>query len=452
MGGWSIRARTFEKSRVRAFQWEQRQHGHGWRADFPYLVDLDLAFGPVIEELKPDVIHANDIMLIGAAAQSAARLRLQGHRTRWIYDAHEYVRGVEWAAPEQRRAYPAAEEAFIGRADAVVTVSDQIAELLRRTYDLPRTPLVVRNTPIRESVGTTDPRLSVRTAVGVGEGVPLLVYSGGVAPGRGIATVIEALPGLPDCHLAIVFGRTSAELVRLLARAEELGVQDRVHVLPYVPQHAVPDYLASADLGLICNRRKPNHELSLPTKLAEYVHARLAVVTSDVRTLSEFVERHGIGEVFRADDSEDFAAAVTRALAKRDELRGRITESMLDELSWERQSDGLLRLYREVSGVAPDRPSREFSWSVEEIPEEGSEGPADALADDSDTEEPVDEYLEEPADQSTGEASDEPMDEAEGEPLDASAESVEEPRAVVSRSEVPQGPDGEIVLDAASRV
>lgn len=72
--------RAVYKLRVRAFKWEQRRTPkdsdpvRDWRLDWPQLVDLDLAFGPVIEELKPDVIHANDATMIVTAARSAARL------------------------------------------------------------------------------------------------------------------------------------------------------------------------------------------------------------------------------------------------------------------------------------------------------------------------------------------------------------------------------------------
>lgn len=136
--------RAVYKLRVRAFKWEQRRTPkdpvRDWRRDWPQLVDLDLAFGPVIEELKPDVIHANDATMIVTAARSAARLRASGHRCAWLYDAHEYIRGVEWPNPRQGYALPAAEAEYIGRADAVVTVSPQLAELLKNDHKLAEAP------------------------------------------------------------------------------------------------------------------------------------------------------------------------------------------------------------------------------------------------------------------------------------------------------------------------
>ncbi|TXS24302.1 MULTISPECIES: glycosyltransferase family 4 protein [unclassified Streptomyces] len=366
--------RAVYKLRVRAFKWEQRRSPkepepvRDWRLDWPQLVDLDLAFGPVIEELKPDVIHANDSTMIVTAARSAARLRASGHRCVWLYDAHEYVRGVEWPNARQAYALPAAEAEFIGRADAVVTVSPQLAELLKNDHDLPELPLVVGNSPVREVIGSGSVRQSVREVCGLGPEVPLMVYSGWLGPERGVDAVIDGLPELPGVHLALVCSRVTPLLEQLLATAETLGVRDRIHLVPYVSPHEVADYLSSADLGLTPFRRVPNCEVSLPTKVSEYLQARLPLVTSDVRVIKAYVEEKGLGEVFTWDDPTTFVAAASRALKRRSELAEAITEDVLKELSWEQQSAGLLELYRTLSKKTPPVPVAEIPWTVQETP------------------------------------------------------------------------------------
>ncbi|WP_019886255.1 glycosyltransferase [Streptomyces purpureus] len=367
---WVRARRSAHNFRVRAYRWEQRRKSvkttGDWRQDWPALLDLDLAFGPFIEDLAPDVIHANDITMIHTAARAASRLRARGHKCAWLYDSHEYVAGIEWAKPQMRTAFPAVEREFIGKADAVVTVSDELAKMLQDDHKLPQTPAVVRNAPIREVVGAATGRVSVRTAAGVDEGVPLLVYAGWIAPDRGLATVVEALVDLPEHHLALVAGRRNAGLTALQEQAAELGVRDRVHVVPYVPQHEVADYLSSADLGLTPFHRIPNVENSLPTKAAEYLHAKLPIITSDVKTLAEYVRTHGVGEVFTAEDAASFVEAVKRATADREALQKNITEALLTDLSWEHQSEVLMAVYTKISGLKPGEPLADFSWEAEE--------------------------------------------------------------------------------------
>ncbi|MFE4380845.1 glycosyltransferase [Streptomyces cyaneofuscatus] len=382
--------RAVHRLRVRAFNWEERRSRtskdpapvRDWRRDWPQLVDIDLAFGPVLEKLKPDVIHANDATTIVTAARSAARLRAAGNRCVWIYDAHEYVRGVEWPSRRQAYAFPAVEAEFIGRADAVVTVSSQLAELLTTDHELSRPPVVVGNSPVREVVGAGRSGLSVRGACGLDPDVPLMVYSGWLGPERGVDAVIDGLPELPGVHLAIVSNRVTPLLEELLERAESLGVRDRIHLVPYVLQHEVPDYLSSADVGLTPFRRVPNCEVSLPTKVAEYLQAGLPLVTSDVRVIKAFVEEKGLGTVFTWDDPKTFVAAARDALSRRRELAGNITEDVLKDLSWEQQSAALLELYRSLSKTALPGPLADVPWTVQEtpglntpvkVPREGSE-------------------------------------------------------------------------------
>ncbi|MGW5354743.1 glycosyltransferase family 4 protein [Streptomyces sp. NPDC004031] len=369
---WVRARREVHKLRVRAYGWEERRRPEerpssgDWRRDWPALLDLDLAFGPAIEKVAPDVIHANDITMIHVAARAAARMRAAGQRCTWLYDSHEYVAGVEWPKPLMRSAYVQLEQEFIRKADAVVTVSPELAEILRKDHHLPKVPLVVRNAPVRESIGTAQGRVSVRAACGLDDSVPLLVYAGWIDAIRGLDTVVAALPDLPDHHLALVSGRRSVGLTELLDQAVELGVRDRIHVVPYVEQHEVPDYLASADLGVISFRRSPNVENSLPTKAAEYLHAGLPIISSDVRTLSAYVRNHDVGEVHTADDPVSFAAAVRRATGRLATLKGNITEQIRQDLSWEFQCEGLLALYRNLSGATPPPPAGPVSWEATE--------------------------------------------------------------------------------------
>lgn len=369
--GWVGTRHAVFRFRRRLWGWEQFRCPEqvpptgDWRRDWPGQVDIDLALVPVLVDLAPDVIHANDITTLTTAGQAVAKLRRRGHRVGWLYDAHEYVRGVDWPRPAQESAFEAMEREFIGKADAVVTVSPQIADLLRDEYALPETPLVVRNTPIREAIGVNPTAPSVRAAAALAADVPLLVYSGWIAAERGLSTAVRALGDLPECHLAIVANQRNPELRTLLDQALRLGVRHRIHVVSYVAQHLVPDYLSTADLGLICSKRTLNYEMSLPTKLAEYLHGGVPVVASDVRTLREFVERHGVGQVFRSEDAESFAAAVRAGLAARASMAARITGDILRDLSWEEQSAGLTRLYRRIAPRAPESP-RDVPWMVGE--------------------------------------------------------------------------------------
>ncbi len=329
----------------------------GWRYLNLAVRDLELAFGAELDTLGPELIHAHDYHTIGIAAAAAARLSGPRGVVRWVYDAHEYVAGTHVAAPWdlrgrlRRRLRIGLEREFISRADAVVTVSDEIADRLQRDHRLARRPEVVRNLPPRRSAARR-PERRLRADADVPPGAPVLVYTGGCAPQRGVETLVDALPLLRGVVAVLVVSDQDRYVPALLERAVRRGCADRLRVVPYVPAADVPAYLADATAGVIPILHRPNHELSLITKYGEYLHAGLPILVSDVRTMAATTRRLGNGIVFRAGDPVSLAAAAALLLADPDRYTGvyRRDPALLDQLSWERQAATLRALYARLRG------------------------------------------------------------------------------------------------------
>lgn len=330
--------------------WEKAMGCRAWRKLDPGLWDWELAFGPVVDELAPDLIHANDGRMLGVAARAALRARLAGRDVKLVWDAHEFLPGryIHGAHPRWHVAACAHEAEFVSYADAVVTVSENMVELLTETYGLSSPPVIVRNAP---TVGLEDSRQpSIRVDCGLEDDVPLLIYIGAMAPQRGVDLMVECLPRLPGVHVAFV-ARQSRYVESLVHRARELGVEDRLHVVPYVHVDQIVHYISSADVGVFPAVHVVNHDVDLPTKFYEYLQARLPMVVSDVRTTAETTRRIGQGEVFRAEDAEDYVRAVRAVLSDPDRYRAAIDRSGLrEQWTWERQADVLDKVYSSLLG------------------------------------------------------------------------------------------------------
>src|SRR5699024_5368318 len=99
---------------------------------------------------EPDLIHVHDRHpLPGAAKYSLWANSTDGVRpVKWLYDAHEFVPTQHLPPPvEHEQAWIAVESECIRQADAVVTVTDKIAELIHHRHRLKSVPAVVRNLP-----------------------------------------------------------------------------------------------------------------------------------------------------------------------------------------------------------------------------------------------------------------------------------------------------------------
>lgn len=336
-----------------AIHWWSRLRGtRAWHRLDPQAWDWEIAYGPVVDRLRPDLIHANDHRMLAIGARAKHRARAAGRDVKLVWDAHEWLPGVD--RPSYSRRWKAGqvllERAYAKDADAVVTVSETLATMLRDEHDLAELPSVVVNAPLM--AGTTAPPATVREAVGLGPEVPLLLYSGGVTAARSVDTIVRALPELPGVHFALVALDHQAPPVQdLVDLAVELGVRDRMHLAPYVPVDQIVAYLAGADVGVHSLLHGPNNEIALATKFYEYAQARLPIVVTDVKVMSETTRRLRLGEVYSAGDPADLARAVRLVLADPQKYRAAYDDAaLMRSWTWEAQAERLDLVYRRTLG------------------------------------------------------------------------------------------------------
>lgn len=334
--------------------WQKTMGKKAWRRLDPSLWDWELAMGPVVDSLKPDLIHANDFRMLGVGARAKLRASATGRSVKLVWDSHDYLPGINpWNShPRWHKAMIAHEQEYAPYADAVTTVSETMVELLTEGHGLTTSPVIVRNAPT-VGVDPNDPGPGVRELCGLDDDVPLLLYVGVMTPARGIDTMIQALPQLPEAHVGFV-ARESANLDRILQVAKDLGVAERVHHLPYVEVDRICSYVSSASIGVFPGLHLPNHEVDLPTKIYEYAQARLPMVVSDLKTTAEAIRRLGLGEVFVAEDVDDYARAVREVLANPLRYQKAYVEAqpVLSEWMWDNQADILDSVYTNLVKTA----------------------------------------------------------------------------------------------------
>lgn len=297
--------------------------------------DLEIAFAGPVSEFRPDLIWVHDYHPLPAANAIAHILETEGRPVKVVYDAHELVGGIASSNPGIPSYLERLEKRNIGGADCILTVSPGLATRLRTLYpDLP-VPSVVPNCPsTRRRRPSPD---SIRDFCSLLSEEPIAAYSGSLAPQRGATDAIQAMAYMPDCHLVLVSNPGDKHREPLLQLAHQMGLSSRVHFVPYAPQDELVDYLSSATVGLSCLMPGPlNHEVALPNKLFEFIHAELPVVVSDRQEQSEFVSQRGIGYVYTSGNAVDLAEKIAMAakLPSDPEFSKRLA-STRQEYAWE---------------------------------------------------------------------------------------------------------------------
>jgi len=109
--------------------WRETSRQHAWGRLDPALLDPELLLGPTLDELAPDVIHAEGAVMMSVAVRAAARA---GRPVRVVWDrTGEKKPKRPWAA----QARPLLIAEYGHRADAIVTSRDPAA--LAAAYGAP---------------------------------------------------------------------------------------------------------------------------------------------------------------------------------------------------------------------------------------------------------------------------------------------------------------------------
>ncbi len=333
------------RHRAAAERARRRYGDDAWRHLEPRLLDYEVSFAPVIDQMRPDVIHAHDFRMIGVAVRAAKRLRAKGHAVRVVYDAHEFLPGVGGPSQHWQIAHESYEAAHIREADGVITVSDVMARRIQQQHGLPVLPTVVMNCPPAES---GDGSGDLRARLGLAPDVPILVYAGVAAAKRGLTATVRALPLLPDVHLAFM-SKPGPYIDEMRKLAADLGVTERLHVVGYVPVDDVVHYMSTATLGLQTVVKTVNHEVTIATKYFDYARARLPMICSDVEAMADITRETGIGEVYPEDNAESFAAAVRTVLADLPRYHAALDRpGLLDAWTWEAQAATMVTFYERM--------------------------------------------------------------------------------------------------------
>jgi len=301
-----------------------------------------------------DAYHGHDLPGLVAAVAAADR----HSAARVVYDSHEiYLEsGANADQPGWlRRLMMDRERRLVGRAAALVTVNDSLADELGRRYSPART-VVVHNCPPRSDPPADGTDL-IRAATGIAVGEPIALYHGAFSRHRGLEQLAAAVaePGLEQVNAVFLgYGGLRARLDALAAGPVAPG---RVHVLAAVPPEELGGWVAAADVGVMAIQPSTiNHRLSTPNKLFECLAAGVPVVASDFPEMRRIVcddPAGSLGIVVAPDDVPALARAILAIVAAppadRAELRARCLRAAHERWNWETESGRLLALYADLA-------------------------------------------------------------------------------------------------------
>ena len=299
-----------------------------------------------------EILHVHDLPLVGTTIEIAQEFNIPV-----IADMHENYPAAKqlwsetirdplvWFGDDYRR-WQRYEKRILPLANKVITVVEEAAHRLQESGTVNS-----KNMTVVMNVEETTWFDTLATTNIIEDDTIRIVYVGGVRPHRGLDEVIKALVELKKHNLLLrIIGARGAYAKELQELAKNLGIANKIELVPWRPLEEVPNTIMECDIGIIPHQKHAHTDATIPHKLFQYMLGRKPVIVSNCKPLERIVKETGAGLVFESGNIKNLATRIDELRADA-ELRktlganGRTAAS--GKYSWEFESQKLVRLYEQ---------------------------------------------------------------------------------------------------------
>ncbi|PZT91831.1 MULTISPECIES: TIGR04063 family PEP-CTERM/XrtA system glycosyltransferase [Sphingomonas] len=315
----------------------------------------------VVDQFRPDILHAHSPVLDALAALRVARRRklplVYEIRAFWEDAAVGNGTGTEGSA--RYRATRALETWAVRRADGVAVICEGLRrDLVARGIDAGKIMVSPNGVDLTLFGDPPPPDTALAAELGLA-GKEVLGYLGSFYDYEGLDTLIAAMPALvaarPNVRLLMVGGGPMEAALR--AQAAASSVAHAIHFIGRVPHQEVERYYGLVDLLVYPRKAMRLTDLVTPLKPLEAMAQRRLVAASDVGGHRELIRDGDTGTLFAPDDPAALASRVAALLADRsgwDAMRDRGRAFVEAERNWASNVARYQPLYQRL--IAARRP------------------------------------------------------------------------------------------------
>lgn len=242
---------------------------------------------------------------------SVARKMAASEKKFLYYDSREIYSSLASLAskPLEQRILAWLEKKWVKDVDKIIVSGELDAEYLKENLISGKPYYTVMNVPpYKYKPAANKIREHYPEAT---SGKKILIYQGMISEGRGISSIVQALPYLEDCILFIIGEGDFTQIIQNTALS--LNVNDRVLIYGMVPYKELPLWTASADIGIsIIKPVSYSYNLALPNKLFEYIMAGIPSLITELPAMQAILDKYKIGYSVKPNVSpQDIARAIT---------------------------------------------------------------------------------------------------------------------------------------------
>jgi D-inositol-3-phosphate glycosyltransferase len=252
-------------------------------------------------------------------------------------------------------------------ASRIIAATPADRDHMIQDYGAPRGAITVIPCGVDTTLFRPRPRPAARRQLGLGE-ERVLLFVGRIQQLKGIDLLLQSAAELArDSHPLTVLvvggiprfpdGRVSpeqAEMARLLAIRDALGLDDRVRFVGAVDQRLLPTYYSAADVTVV-----PSWYESFGLVALESMACGTPVVAARVGGLASLVRDGETGRLVPWRDPRLYAERIRELCVPETRKRlGRAARALAEQYSWTSVAEQVLEVYQDVLGAAAPATAR----------------------------------------------------------------------------------------------
>ena len=297
---------------------------------------LEFIYRLIKEYRDIDIVHCNDLVTLPLGVI----LQKFNKKIKIVYDAHEYETETHYSKGVRKKIAQILEKRLIGYANAVLTVSDKIANEYVRLYNIKKPALVLNTPPLKE----VEKKDIFRQRFNIEAEKTIFLYQGSLNRGRGIELILETFTTVTKGVVVFMGYGMLEPLIKEYAQK-----YNNIFFHEAVAPEVVLDYTSSADFGLsLIEDSCLSYRYCLPNKMFEYTMVGMAVIVSNLPEMRRIVEEYGVGVVVQDKSVDGLKDAIAKAVVLDKNTLAHNIQKLRLKYNWQEQEQVLLKVYNEL--------------------------------------------------------------------------------------------------------
>jgi len=178
-----------------------------------------------------------------------------------------------------------------------------------------------------------------------------VIYTGGIQMGRGLQTVLEAIPEIvkqiPDFLFVVVGdGYASAQLKKMII---EKNIDKYVLWVGWINHEQIFTYIKNCKVGIIPHKVTEHVKTTIPNKIFDYLGCGLPVIASDALPMKKILENEHCGITFKSGDADDLKEAVFKIHNSKYDYASNGKRAIMNKYNWHEDEKRLMHV---INGYA----------------------------------------------------------------------------------------------------